>query len=206
MKKTLFIILSIVLVSKLYAQELKFIGGASLSKYNIWPEVYFDFDMGDEYSYEINYKRGFLLGCGIEFTLTRNIAIEIDGLYFQKGSKVQRIYSHIEIYVDPKNYSLNVVSIPTLLKIKFLPGSSPYVLGGGEFSIILSHDEVDIKENYESFDYGLVFGAGFEMKMPGASFFIEGRYHLGINNIIKDPVGDESIKTKAIVAIVGIKI
>lgn len=192
MKKFLFIALSILLVSVTYAHGFKLMGGLNLSKYAVEPEIG---------GIEWKNKTGFLAGGGIDISLVPNIAVEIDALYFQKGSKVEIDGVDIE-------YALNVISIPALLRVKFLPGPSPYVLGGGEFSIILSHelDEVDIKENYESFDYGLVFGAGFEMKMPGASFFIEGRYYQGVKNIIKEPVGDESLKTKAIVAVVGIKI
>lgn len=192
MKKYLFIFLSILLVSVTYAHGFKFMGGLNLSKYAVEPEVS---------AIEWKNKTGFLAGAGIDISLVPNIAIEIDALYFQKGSKV-------EVLGVEQDYTLNVISIPALLRIKFLPGPSPYILGGGEFSLILSHEfeEEDIKENFKSFDYGLVFGAGFEMKMPGASIFIEGRYNIGMNNIIKDPVGDESIKTKAIVVIVGIKI
>lgn len=192
MKKYLFIFLSILLVSVTYAHGFKFMGGLNLSKYAVEPEV-----SGIEWKN----KTGFLAGAGIDISLVPPIAIEIDALYFQKGSKV-------EVLGVEQDYTLNVISIPALLRIKFLPGPSPYILGGGEFSLILSHEfeEEDIKENFKSFDYGLVFGAGFEMKMPGASLFIEGRYNIGMNNIIKDPVGDESIKTKAIVVIVGIKI
>jgi len=192
MKKFLFIFLSILLVSVTYAHGFKFMGGLNLSKYAVEPEV-----SGIEWKN----KTGFLAGAGIDISLVPNIAIEIDALYFQKGSKV-------EVLGVEKDYTLNVISIPALLRIKFLPGPSPYILGGGEFSLILSHEfeEEDIKENFKSFDYGLVFGAGFEMTMPGASIFIEGRYNIGMNNIKKDPVGDESIKTKAIVVIVGIKI
>jgi hypothetical protein len=89
-----------------------------------------------------------------------------------------------------------------------LPGPSPYVLGGGEFSYILTHKSgvTDIKANYKSFDYGLVFGAGYKMSMPGASLFFEGRYHLGLNNILKNPAPGASLKTKVLVVIVGVKI
>ncbi len=103
---------------------------------------------------------------------------------------------------------MDVISITPVVRVKFLPGPSPYVLAGGEFSYILTHklDGVDIQNTTKSFDYGLVFGAGYKMSMPGASLFFEGRYHLGISNILKDPAPGDSLKTKALVVIVGIKI
>ena len=217
MKKFLFILLSLIFVSRLYAHEIKFMLGGNFSKYVISPEVYYDSVLGDDYTYEISKKKGFLLGCGIEFALARNVSIEIDGLYFQKGSRIQQFYSLLEIGVFPQNYTLHVISIPLLLKIKFLSGSSPYVLGGSEFSFILSHgytsvldgrtgDWISIKEFTQSFDYGLVLGAGFEVKMETTSFFIEGRYYPGLRNIIKGSIDWESTKITSVALILGFKI
>jgi len=191
--------------------------GGNFSKYVISPEVYYDSVLGDDYTYEISKKKGFLLGCGIEFALARNVSIEIDGLYFQKGSRIQQFYSLLEIGVFPQNYTLHVISIPLLLKIKFLSGSSPYVLGGSEFSFIFSHrftsildgrtgDRISIKEFTRSFDYGLVIGGGFEVKMEATSFFIEGRYYHGLRNIIKGSIDWESTKTTSVALILGFKI
>ena len=118
MKKFLIIFLSLIFVSRLCAHDIKFMLGGNLSKYEISPEVYYDSVRGDDYTYKISNKKGFLFGCGIEFALTRNVSIEIDGLYFQKGSRIQKSYSHLEIYVCPQNYTLNIISIPLLLNIK----------------------------------------------------------------------------------------
>jgi opacity protein-like surface antigen len=191
--------------------------GGNLSKYVISPEVYYDSVLGDDYTYEISNKKGFLLGCGIEFALTRNVSIEIDALYLQKGTNAHKSYSSLEIYVAPQSYTLHVISIPLLLKIKFLSGSSPYVSGGGEFSFILSHgytsildgltgDWISIKEFTQSFNYGLVIGGGYEVKMEAISFFIEGRYYHGLRNIIKGSIDWESTKTRAVALILGFKI
>jgi opacity protein-like surface antigen len=192
MKKFLLIFLTIVLVSTTHAYGFKFMAGGHLSKYAVEPE-----GAGVEWKN----KTGFLVGGGIELFSVPHISLEIEGLYFRKGSKVE----FIGVEGD---YTLDVISIPALVKVKILPGPSPYVLGGGEFSYILTHklDGVDIKDTTKSFDYGLIFGAGYELSMPGASLYFEGRYHLGIANILKDPDPGVSLKTKALVVIVGIKI
>ena len=191
MKKYLLIFLTIILVSTTHAYGFKFMAGGHLSKYAVEPE-----GAGVEWKN----KMGFLVGGGIELFSVPNISLDIDGFYFRKGSKV-------DIAGVEGDYTLDVISITPLVRVKFLPGPSPYVLGGGEFSYILAHklDDTDIKGNFKSFDYGVVFGAGYEMSMPGASLFFEARYHLGLNNIQKTPP-DESKKTKALVVIVGIKI
>jgi opacity protein-like surface antigen len=192
MKKYLLIFLTIILVSTTHAYGVKLIAGGHLSKYAVEPE-----GAGIEWKN----KMGFLVGGGIELFSVPHISLEIEGLYFRKGSKV-------EIIGVEGDYTLDVISIPALIKVKILPGPSPYVLGGGEFSYILTHklDGVDIKNTTKSIDYGVIFGAGYEMSMPGASLFFEGRYHLGVANILKDPAPGESLKTKALVVIVGIKI
>jgi len=192
MKKFLLIFLTIILVSTTHAYGFKLMAGGHLSKYAVEPE-----GAGVEWKN----KTGFLVGGGIELFSVPHISLDIDGFYFRKGSKYKSATEELD-------YTLDVISITPLVRVKFLPGPSPYVLGGGEFSYVLTHksDDTDIKANYKSYDYGLVFGAGFQMSMPGASLFFEGRYHLGVANILKDPDPDESLKTKAIVVIVGIKI
>jgi len=192
MKKYLLIFLTIILVSTTHAYGVKFMVGGHLAKYAVEPE-----GAGVEWKN----KMGFLVGGGIELFSVPYISLDIDGFYFRKGSKV-------EIIGVERDYALDVISITPLVRVKFLPGPSPYVLAGGEFSYILAHklDDVDIKNTTKSFDYGLVFGAGYKMSMPGASLFFEGRYHLGIANILKDPDPGTSLKTKVLVIIVGIKI
>lgn len=192
MKKFLLIFLTIILVSTTHAYGFKFMAGGHLSKYAVEPE-----GAGVEWKN----KMGFLVGGGIELFSVPYISLEIEGLYFRKGSKV-------EVIGVEGDYTLDVISIPALIKVKIMPGPSPYILGGGEFSYILTHkfDDVDIKNTTKSIDYGVIFGAGYKMSMPGASLFFEARYHLGVANILKDPAPGESIKTKALVVIVGIKI
>lgn len=223
MKKIFFIFLCIfsllctVLASRAYAHDIKFMVGGSLSRYEIWPETYFDSHLGDDYSYEISRKKGFLLGAGIEFNLARNASLEIDALYLQKGTEVQRFYSWLEIGIAPQKYTLHVIHIPILLKIKFLRGSSPYILGGHEWSLVLSHgcrpflngqtgDNVSITEFTETLESGLVYGGGFEIKLKKTTLFIEARLLNGLNNIIKGQIDWETVKTRTIVIFAGFKI
>ena len=192
MKKFLLIFLSFILVSATHAYGFKLMAGGHMTKYAVMPEV-----GGDEW----NYKMGFLAGGGIELFKVPNISLDVDGFYFRKGSKYKSGATENE-------YVLDVISITPVVRVKFLPGPSPYVLGGGEFSYILTHkaDDVDIKDQTKSYDYGLVFGGGYQMSMPGASLFIEGRYHLGLANILKDPDPGDSLKTQSLVIVVGLKI
>lgn len=199
MKKIIHFMLIMLMASSLYA-DFKILGGMNFSKYSILPE---------ENNSKWNYKMGFLAGIGLEKKITFKLLLEVDFLFFQKGSKVE-----FADFPDLKErFNLNVLSIPILLRNKFLYDSSPYVVGGVEFSSILSHeaklegeDKVDIKEHSKSLDFGFVFGCGYEIKIQEyLYFFIEARYHLGNKNIISNPVGKQSMKTNSILMIIGIR-
>lgn len=203
MKKFLIIVLNLILVSSLYGDAFKLMGGLNLARYTVSPK---------EESTELSYKMGLFVGGGFEFDLTEHIFLEFDLLLLQKGSKVE----FQDLPDVESNYNLRTISIPVVAGIKFKRNMPFYILGGAEFSLILSHvfvnkieedvDEQDLKENSKSFDFGLVFGCGFEVKVGRfRSFFVEGRYHLGFANILKDSIEYQSMKTKTILLVLGIK-
>ncbi len=208
MRKFIFIFLCLSFVSRLYAQEFKLIGGINYSSYAIHPEVvvipWLPPNPLEERHYERNKAYGYLFGVGIEFSLSRTIAIEVDGLYFQKGCNIKFLEQP-----DKKwNYDLDTFSFPILIKIKPLSKKLIYILGGGEFSLVLSHKEngLSITENTKIFDLGIILGGGVEIKMPKNALLIEGRYHIGLINIAKDDFRFDSIKTNSLVFTLSFKI
>jgi len=210
MKKSSFIILFVMLVSGLYAQEFKLIGGVNTSKYNAGNQI-LSLHSTDSY-YSWDYRSGFLVGMGIEYSLVKKMAIEIDVLYFQKGSLIKMPdFPNYE-----KKYFLDMISLPILIKLKPLHYSPIYILGGGELSFIFSHRykiiyEDDITEYHitwktKKIETGLVLGGGFEIKLVNFLVFIEGRYYLGLGDIEKEPRDWEFVKTNSAALIIGIKI
>jgi len=210
MKRLFIIVMSIALASEAFAQQLKIIGGMNLAKYPQEPALVWIAVAG--YHHEPAYKPGFLGGIGIEFALTRNIALEIDGLYIQKGSHY--VYSFNK--EGNIKHNLNVISALLLIKFKFLQGSSPYVLGGYEYSTILSHEysdnlggqileKQDVKDFTKSTDDVIVLGGGYEFRKKAVSFSVEGRYHHGYKNISKGYELYPKITTRALVLILGLK-
>jgi len=208
MKKYLFILLILTLVSETYAQKFKFIQGISLSRYTVQPEVYSEPWSGIEADYNPNYATGLIIGAGIEFALSENISLEIEELYFQKGSKIileDPSYPYIATVI----YRLNVMSFPVVLKIKPLSGPPFYFLGGGEFSFVLSHkveETMELTDDTQIFDYGVIFGYGFEIKISKKLLFIEMRYHLSLGNIAKENLQFSSIKTNGFALLIGFEI
>jgi len=210
MKKFLFIISLTIFVSGLYAQEFKFMGGVSSSKYKTGDFTLSLFSTDSYYSWD--YKSGILIGAGFEYPLIKKTAIEIDVFYFQKGGRIEM--------PDAPNYErkyfLDVISLPILIKVEPLDFMPIYILGGGEFSFILSHKcEIIFEDNIikdhitwktNKIYTGFVFGGGFEIKLVNFLVFVEGRYYLGLGDIEKEPRNWEFIKANSAILIVGIKI
>lgn len=195
MKKFLFVLLILTLVSGVYAQKINLIGGLSLSRYDVESLEYIIPQSGPVW----RYKPGYIQGVGIEFKIIKGLTCEADVLYYQKGS------TYILGQGSKHTYYLNTISIPLLIKIAFLPDSLPYILAGGEYSVILSHieDSRDLMEITEKYDYGILLGAGFDLKIPGISLFIESRYHIGLRDM---EIREFERQTRALAIIVGIKI
>jgi hypothetical protein len=177
MRKLAFLLMLGLFVSVAYPVELKVMGGIDFSKSTepiggAWP--------GSSPDPTAEYGLGAIAGGGVEFSLTKHVAIEVDGFYFQKGSAIEvRELGVLNIH---EMVRLNELSFPVLLKVCLRPGTSPYLVGGAEYAFVLSKGPKDT-------DYGLVFGAGFRKKVKRAFLSIEGRYHLGL----QDTLTEESI-------------
>lgn len=203
MKRVLIVILILISVSNLHGDAFKLMGGLNLTRYRVSPE---------EASLNWKHKMAFWVGGGFEFDLSEKLALEFNLLLLQKGSKVE----FTDLSDLKAHYNLRVISFPALVSFKFKRNFPVYILGGCEFSFVLSHafvkkikgevDELDLKEDTKSFDLGLVFGCGLELKVSRfQSFFIEGRYHFGLVNVLSASDEYESMKTGAILLALGIK-
>jgi len=205
-KKILFVVLTLMVVSALHADAFKFMGGVNLLKYSQVPK-------GENFQW--NYKIGFCMGGGFEIDLTEEkiFSVEINAFYLQKkGARVEADALNDKEAV----FNLSTLFIPALFRVKFSYDSPMYLFGGGGVSFILSHQseikedgsaaQVDLKEDTKSVDFGLVFGFGYEIRVSRfQEFFIECRYHRGFANILRDSEEYGSVKTGAIMVVVGLK-
>ena len=199
MKKLINFLLILTTASTLHA-DFKIMAGINLSKYIVSPE-----EEGVKWGYEY----GFLGGVGLEKKLTDRMLLEFNFLFFQKGSKVE----FADLPDLKQTYRINAFSIPVLLRRKFFYDSSPYFLGGVEFSSVLAHkakfegeEAVDLKENTKKMDIGLVLGCGYELELDENLYlFIEARYHHGLVNIMSNPVEDQSMKNSTILILIGLR-
>ncbi|MCU0236000.1 MAG: outer membrane beta-barrel protein [Acidobacteria bacterium] len=161
-------------------------------------------------------KKSSLMGFmgGLGFESGGRIAIELDLLYSPGGTVLKNAQ-------DPESkakvtISGAAVTAPILLKVRFMPGTTPYILAGGEIGYVLNQKvvltaadgtetEEDITENINRLLYGVVFGGGIELKSGGLNVLLEARYRLGLSNLIKEPEPGASIKATALSFLLGIK-
>jgi hypothetical protein len=163
------------------------------------------------YSYTKKSRANFNGGIGYELGFS-NFGLELDLMYFPNGCITEGKFLGYNVKSTLWGSGLGAV---LLAKVRFIPGSTPYFLAGADVGYIMHQKlkteeagysaETDELENTNRAIYGLDFGAGYELDMGGFFLFLEGRYNLGLSNLIKKPQGDESVKSNAINIIAGLK-
>jgi hypothetical protein len=147
------------------------------------------------------------------------LAFSIEALYSPGGAVI-----HAENPSDPTEWvditiAANAITLPVTIKVRFLRGAmTPFIFAGGEIGYILdakvksavSTGETDEEDMLAGGDinrliYGVVFGGGFEFQVGGMNLLLEGRYRLGLSNLIKDPDPGEYMKPTALTFLLGIK-
>jgi hypothetical protein len=183
----------------------------------------YDFEGSSEIDKYKKSKMGYLGGLGFE--MGSRIAFEIDLLYIQKGVVFKGEESGLNF--DFKFYT-DEISIPVLVKFNFMPGTTPFVVAGGEFAYVMSNKlkyKIDIpsipysesgtedltKDDFEGYtnrlDYGVVLGGGFELVTGALNLIFELRYHYGLANLSGSEISDDikKINSSVIAFFAGIK-
>ena len=157
-------------------------------------------------------RAGFGGAIGYEFG-SSIFRIELDAMILPRGAVLEGTSEGNKVKTTISGYGLGA---GILAKIRFSPGSSPFVLGGADAGYILSPEEIrevdgtstemDTSKDINRVYYGLEFGGGYELEMSGLALVFEARYLLGLANQIKDPLNNESVKSNALVFMVGVKL
>ncbi len=204
MKKFLVVALAALCVAAVLPQTLSagvgIKGGLSLSKYT--------YTSPDPMPFAMENLTG-LVG-GVYFNMGLGpLSFQPEILYARMGMKYSFEGATIE-------YQTNYIQVPLLLKVSVIPAGPirPVVYAGGYGSYLLSakgvmtseegSDSGDLDDIYEKYDYGLVGGAGVEFKLPGIKMSLEGRYNLGLANVLKEAESDTSLKNRSIMVLVGV--
>lgn len=178
-------------------KKLRIMGGLAFANLRLDDDMQ---DAIDAYDLDKGSLMGLSLGVGYEvFNLTDNICLEVGAYFVPGGMKLSG-------EVGDKDYTVkihgNAVGLGLVGKYKLTPGgATPYVLAGLDLGYVLSmkskseqgdeEDEEDILDDIKKMYYGIDLGLGYEMQLSGMTLVIEGRYLLGLSNMLKKPEDHE---------------
>ncbi|HSA96726.1 MAG TPA: porin family protein [Acidobacteriota bacterium] len=137
-------------------------------------------------------------------------------LSIQPGLFFARMGGRYAVEGDSLEFQYDYLQLPLLLKMNVLPEGSvcPFFGFGGYGAYLLKargvlvvggvREAADVTEEYERFDAGLIFGGGFDFHFARMTLSLECRYTFGLMQVLKSPFAGESMKHRAIQALVGL--
>ena len=189
-KKLVVLGISAVATTSIFAQEQKATGEIKLTpKIGIkggvnLSNLYVD-NVKDE-----NVKVGANIGFYAKIPVVKGLSIQPEVLYSQKGAQVN--YNNI-LGSGKYRYNFDYIEVPITAVINVAKNFN--ILAGGYTGFLASAKVKDVdangnirgvtelnKDNFESFDYGLVGGLGFDIENTNIGL----RYSYGLKNIGKD--------------------
>lgn len=203
MKKFILLIVVFFAFSTMFSQGIIFGVKAGVNLANLNSSV-------SEFNDEFEMRTAFHVGGVADVSISEQFSLQPELIYSSVGTK----FEESEGGVTAKFQSIiNYLSIPFMAKYYVAEGFSlqagpqvGFVLsatdkleisGAGEFD---GTEEDDIKEDLESIDFGLGFGAAYKMQN---GLFFDARYGLGLSNIAKEIDNDEWVKNNVIQVSVG---
>nr|WP_294934266.1 porin family protein [uncultured Flavobacterium sp.] len=136
---------------------------------------------------------GFHVGGFVEFMLTEKLALQPEVLYSAQGATADE---------GDAEWKLGYINIPFMVKYDVFKGLN--LEAGPQMGFLISaEDEAgnDIKDSFESTDFGFNLGLGYSLPM---GLMLSGRYTIGLSDVVKDNTTD-SVKNGVIQASVGYK-
>ena len=151
---------------------------------------------------------GFTLGAVLEVALGKNIFLQPEAIFVQRGSELNTSLTNLTTNV-------NYLDIPVLLKIKILNTNllNINLLGGPSFGLALNGEEIDqggqtIDINFggdnglKRFDLGINAGGGVGINLGSVGVFGDIRYLFGVSDISED--ANREIRNKGLNLSVGL--
>ena len=168
MKKIILSVVAVMAFGFMNAQNVKFGLKAGLNISNLTGDV------SDNSS-----KTGITLGATAEFKVSDKFAIKPELMYSMLGAKNSLVN---------ENLNLGYLNIPVMLKYyvadKFSLEAGPQIA----FLLSAKAGSTDVKSQVNSTDFGLNFGAGYDVAKNVA---VGVRYTAGLSNIAKDSGNDK---------------
>lgn len=139
----------------------------------------------DGKSFKDEFKYGYTLGGFMEIRLGNKIVFQPEVLFNQYSTTVDSNFQHVYQNVFNPAYQshvkLNYLSIPLLLNYKLI-GSFLSLQAGPQFGILINENKTLLQNGGDAFKHGeFSMLGGIQLKL--ASFRINGRYMIGLNNL-----------------------
>jgi hypothetical protein len=138
------------------------------------------------------------VGIGIELPLTKTLAFEVDGLFFQKGSRIELRDEFDQDIIRLYMERLETFSIPAFYKWYVGRSDSPFLLAGVEVAFSL-------QQGPKGLDYGLVAGLGYRKRLGRLRLSLEARYQHGLRDLMTDDSILRKMRVFALLAGVSIQ-
>ncbi len=137
---------------------------------------------------------GVLAGAFATVPLTGKLSLQPEAIYTTKGAS-------LDVFDIESDYIVDYIEVPVL--VRYPVRRSIYVAGGPALAFCVrarsrtsfggSTDEIDIKEDVESFDLGLVGAVGYER----GRWMFDGRYTYGLSDTDADSSDNVKIRNRA---------
>ncbi|PWB25628.1 porin family protein [Flavobacterium sp. HTF] len=193
MKKSILVLAAILVFGLSNAQEAKFglKGGLNVSNFT-----------GDTEGADLKSRIGFNVGAFVAIKFSEKFTLQPEVLYSAQGANFENVGAEVDgmgFYTGDIKFKLAYINIPVMFKYyvaeKFNIEAGPQIgflttaktatkLDGFSQTV-----EQDIKDSFETIDFGLNFGAGYDFT---EHFSAGARYNLGLSNIAKTESGDDT--------------
>lgn len=154
---------------------------------------------GDTEGLNFKSKAGFNGGAFVAFKLTDKIGIQPEVLYSMQGSKIDNFSFDFggTIYQADATINLEYINVPVMVKyyaaekfnVEFGPQIGFLIAAKTVAEVNGNEGEEDVKDSFESIDFGLNIGAGYDFTKNISAGV---RYNIGLSNIAKTEPGDDS--------------
>ena len=178
MKKLLFAAVAVFAFGAANAQEVKFGAKAALNLANLTGDVE-----------DNSMKVGFQIGGLVEIGVSEKFSVQPELVFSTQGAKFEESFGGVSYDYD---LNLNYLNIPVMAKYYVAEGFS--LEAGPQIGFLMSAKakadggDEDVKDSFNSTDFGLNFGAGYNVT---ENINLGLRYSLGLSNIVKeDGAGD----------------
>lgn len=155
-------------------------------------------------------RTAFHVGAVAEIKFNDKFSLQPEVLYSAQGSEITRGTNNAYVTSTIKN---DYINIPIMAKYYIVEGFS--IEAGPQVGFLMKSEtestanvagisaggKVDTKSNFNSTDFGVNFGLAYDLPQ---GFFINGRYNLGLTDVVKDNKGD-AVKNNVIQVGVGYK-